>query len=122
MITRPAQLKDLKIIKEIYTQYECNLDTDHLKTLMVAIENDQIIAVGCITTVLEVSFLSAKDAKKPDRIDALKEMLNKADKVVADLGYNSYHSFCTNTQLTHTLKKHFSFEDAAGQNLIKWVV
>lgn len=120
MIIRPAKKSDLRYVDMLYSLYDFKLDPQHIQSLAVAEEDDKIIAVMSINTVLECCFLTNQTASRRDKIVALKRLVEVGKQEVSDLKYDGVHAFA-NEAISGILKKHFDFVPAKGENLFLFV-
>ena len=121
MKLRGARKTDLKFIEDLYNQYDFKLDPKHLEMIVVAEDDDGIpVAIMSLNTVLECSFLTIKDSKKRNKVNALKMLVEQGKREVKTLGYDGAHAFA-NDLIAPVLKKHFNFVPAKGENLFLFV-
>lgn len=118
---RSACPRDLKAIDKLIEDYKFNFDVKHIESLLVVIDEDQneIIAVGSLTTILESMFLTDKSKSKRSRIKALQMLMVQADMITAELKYSSYHAFTTNDSIWNILMKKFGFQPTEAKVLVK---
>lgn len=121
MKIRNACKRDMKYIISLFDKYEFNLDVKHLKRLIVSVdEEDKIIGVLYLNTVLECSFLANENLSKRSRIVALKLLVSQGIKEVKRLDFDGTHAFA-NEKIAKILKKHFNFQTGKGENLFLFV-
>lgn len=118
MRIRGSSVRDIAQIHAIYDHYQYKLDIPHLEQIAVAVdEDDQVIAVMVLNTVLECTFLTKPTAAKRDKLEALKQLVESGRRSVKELGYDLVHAFA-NEKIKGILKKHFGFQNAEGTNLV----
>lgn len=121
MRLRGARKADTEFIAKLYDEYDFKLDPSHLQIMIVAEDdNGSPIAVMSLNTVIECSFLTIKESRKRDKIEALKRLVEQGMSEVKTLGYDGTHAFA-NEKIAPTLKKHFGFVTAKGENLFLFV-
>jgi hypothetical protein len=120
MRLRGARGRDFKILDRLYEDINCELDINHIQSMVVVEDNNgSIIAAGTFTTLLEGAFVTDKQFSRRDRVAALRMILKQAEIELHNLGFNSYHVFTTNESITAILKRKFGFVLGKGINLLK---
>jgi N-acetylglutamate synthase-like GNAT family acetyltransferase len=121
MRIRGAGARDVSKIDKLFKDYSFKLDPNHLEMMLVAEDEDEeIIGVCSLVTILECTFITDQKIRLRDRVEALKELVRIGSREAHDLGYDVVHAFSQNKQVINTLKKHFEFQDATGQVLVKF--
>lgn len=121
MILRGARKSDSDFIRSIYSEYNFKLDPSHLEMIIIAEDDEnKPIAIMSLNTVLECCFLTVKNSKRRDKIEALKRLVRQGMLEVRNLGYDGTHAFANDT-IAPVLKKHFNFVPAKGENLFLFV-
>lgn len=119
MEIRGSTKRDYKGIDEILKQYpHLSFDIAHLESMVVAIENDKVIAFGSLHKLLEGTFLCDLSTSHGDRVKAFESIVLQSRIQAKLLGFDMFHSFSTNDIVTRTLVKHFGFAKGKGENLI----
>ena len=116
MIIRRAKREDLKFISNLYDFYDFKMEPRHLQSLAVAEEDDYIIGIMSLNTVLECCFLTAENASRKSKIQALKELVLVGIGEIRRLKYDGTHAFA-NDKIAGILEKHFDFVPGKGTNL-----
>lgn len=88
---------------------------------MVVEDDEIIVAVGLLSTLLEATFVTDPKAEHRVRIAALKALVYNSDTEVHKLGYDSYHGYVADSLVKKTLMKSFHFVQVVGDNLIRWI-
>lgn len=120
---RGASSRDIHDIDKMLAKYNFpNFDIHHIEMLVVIEEDeeDRIIAVASLTTLLEATFITDKEVDRKTRVEALRLALNTAKTSVDQLGYNSYVVSVKDELVAKTLKQKFEFQDAV-KTLISFV-
>lgn len=121
MWIRAAAKSDFKLIDELYRNGDFTLDIGHLEQILIAEDDNGIVAVGLLNTLLEVSFLTVPNRARKSRVLALTALLQQVNIETQKLGYTSVHAFVTNDKMLHILKEKFKFiKSKALQVLVKW--
>jgi len=121
MKIRGANNRDVVTISKLYDEYGFKLEPNHLEMILIAEDdNNKIIAIASLNTVLECAFLTVKDAGRKNKIEALKKLIQISKQSVRDLKYDLVHAFA-NELIAPILKKHFEFQPAKGENLVLFV-
>lgn len=119
---RGACRTDYKEIERLYKKDNFNIDFRHLERLMVVEDANGIIAVGCLATLLEASFVTDETRSQRQRVLALTALLQQVDKEVKTLAYDNFHVYITNESMMTILKGKFNFvKTAAKQVLLRWI-
>jgi hypothetical protein len=120
---RGPRSRDLAKVKALLKKYNCtNVEDDSLKQLALIVDdNDEIVAVGTISNLIDVAFVVDDKFPKRQRVKAMKMLMDVGDSQVKKLGHNCFHVFVHNPLLESTLKKHFGFVDSVGKDLIRWI-
>lgn len=119
---RGASGKDFPSIERLFLQAGFKLDYKHMERLMVVEDENGIIAVGSLATLVEASFVVEPLRSKKNKVLALTALLQQVDKEVENLKYDNFHVFATNDDIIGILKKKFKFiRTAAKQVLLRWI-
>jgi hypothetical protein len=115
---RGAGIRDAELIKSLFDKADYPLDIKHIEMLVVVEDEDGIIAVGSLVTLLEATFLVTENRSKRDKIDALIKLTEQAKVEAKYLDYNLFHVFTKNPQVERTLAKSLGFTPGHGTNLV----
>lgn len=119
---RGASIKDYTHIERLYKNANFKVDYKHLEHVMVVEDENGIIAIGSLNTILEASFLTESSRSQRSRVIALVALMDFVDTSVRNLNYDSFHVFATNDTILKILKGKFKFvKTAAKQVLLRWV-
>lgn len=118
---RSACKRDISYIDGLFVKNGFKLDTDHLERLIVSVDDeDKILGILYLNTVLEASFITDEDLPKRSRIRSLSLLVEQGKREVKAIGYDLVHAFA-NDKTEGILVKHFGFEAGKGVNLILFV-
>ena len=85
-------------------------------------EDDKgLIGAVLVNRTLEVSLILNGERKDRDKIQALKDIPEMLIKELVPQGYLDAHAFITSPAFAELLIKHFGFEHAVGQALVRRV-
>lgn len=122
MIIRGATQKDFRFVDELYKTNGFEFDAGHLEQIIVAEDDNGIIAVGTLTQILEVAFVTVASRSRKSRVLALTALINQVDIETKNLKYDQVHAFVTNESVLHILKDKFRFvKTKAIQVLIRFM-
>lgn len=121
MITRGARVADFKQIEALYLADGFVFDAKHLERVIVIEDNDIIVAVGVLTTILECAFITNHQASRKSRVLALTHLVDQTAIEMKNIGFDIVHAFVTNEAMLKILKSKFNFiKTKAIQVLVKW--
>lgn len=119
---RGASGKDYPAIDWLFRNAGFTLDYRHMERLMVVEDEQGIIAVGSLATLLEASFVVEPTRSKKSKVIALTALMHQVDKEVNTLKYDNFHVFATNDDIISILRNKFKFvRTAAKQVLLRWI-
>lgn len=122
MYIRGANQKDFKFIDELFQKNEFTFDAKHLEQIIVAEDDNGIVAVGTLVRNLEVAFVTVANRSRKSRVIALTALMSQVSHEVKNLKFNQVHAFVTNEPILRILKDKFEFvRTKAIQVLVKFV-
>lgn len=119
MRIRGARKSDFRQIDKLAEKQGIVINVGHLKTLIVATDEDDII-IGFITleTILEASIVTNTKFRKRDIVVAIKSLLDQGCIETQNLGFDKALVYTTNNEINRVLQRKFNFEPAKGEPLI----
>jgi hypothetical protein len=109
MKLRSAEPSDYGAIDNIYSASGFVLDPGHLQRVLVVEDEDGIVAVGSLSTIIEGTFLTDDTRAKREKAIALMYLMDHIDTELQSINYDHINVFCTNESIGKILKRKFEF-------------
>lgn len=122
MRIRGANKADFRFIDGLYQANSFNFDAKQLEQIIIAEDDNGIVAVGTLVKHLEVGFVTVPTRSRKARVIALTALIEQVNTEAKILGYDHVHAFATNESILHILKDKFEFvKTKAIQVLVRFV-
>lgn len=123
MTIRSIEVSDLEAIKKIWENHYKNefefpdFVTNYLCSFVVVDENDNIIAISGLRTIVECVTLTNKVYNLEVKLEALNRVLTVSGHLTSQLGYDQIHAFVQDKVWEEFMKK-AGFHSTKGSALV----